>query len=57
MLLVLGFGWAKPVPVNQRNFKNPRVDDIIVSLAGVATNLLLAFFFHGRMDRRDGVCV
>ncbi len=47
MLLVLGFGWAKPVPVNQRNFKNPRVDDIIVSLAGVATNLLLAFFFTG----------
>lgn len=47
MLLVLGFGWAKPVPVNQRNFKNPRVDDIIVSLAGVATNLVLAFFFTG----------
>lgn len=47
MLLVVGFGWAKPVPVNTRNFKHPRKDEIIVSVAGVITNLLLAFVFTG----------
>jgi Zn-dependent protease len=35
-------GWAKPVPVNPRNFRRPGRDDIVVSLAGIATNLLLA---------------
>lgn len=44
-LLIVGFGWAKPVPVNPRNFKNFKRDDIIVSLAGVAMNLLVAFVF------------
>lgn len=43
-LLVVGFGWAKPVPVNPHNFKNYRRDDIIVSLAGIAMNLVVAFF-------------
>ncbi|MFA6448944.1 MAG: site-2 protease family protein [bacterium] len=38
-----GFGWAKPVPVNPLNFKNYKKDDIIVSLAGVAANLVLMF--------------
>ncbi len=47
MLLVVGFGWAKPVPINTRNFKNPRKDEIIVSLAGVITNLAIAFVFTG----------
>jgi Zn-dependent protease len=41
----LVFGWAKPVPVNPRNFRNFRRGDIIVSLAGVAVNLLLAIAF------------
>ena len=36
------FGGAKPVPVDPRNYKHPRRGDIIVSLAGVATNLLIA---------------
>ncbi len=36
------FGWAKPVPVNSARFGNYRRDDIFVSLAGVASNLLLA---------------
>lgn len=36
-----GFGWAKPVPVNPTRLRNPRRDDIIVSLAGVAVNFLL----------------
>jgi Zn-dependent protease len=35
-------GWAKPVPVNPYNLRNPRVDDILVSMAGPAMNLLLA---------------
>ena len=45
MLILVGFGWAKPVPVNPRNFKNYKRDDIIVSLAGIFTNLLTAFLF------------
>ncbi|MGD0094946.1 MAG: site-2 protease family protein [Terracidiphilus sp.] len=36
------FGWAKPVPVISRNFGNYRRDDMLVSLAGPASNLLLA---------------
>ncbi|NOT12166.1 MAG: site-2 protease family protein [Methylococcaceae bacterium] len=36
------FGWAKPVPVDARNFKNPRKDMAIVALAGPASNLLMA---------------
>jgi Zn-dependent protease len=35
-------GWAKPVPVNPYNLRNPRLDDILVSMAGPAMNLLLA---------------
>jgi Zn-dependent protease len=35
-------GWAKPVPVVPANFRNPRRGDILVSLAGVAANLVLA---------------
>jgi len=38
-------GWAKPVPVNPRNFKNPRKDMMWVSLAGPASNLGLAVIF------------
>ncbi len=43
--LVIGgiiFGWAKPVPVNGRNFKNPRQDMAMVALAGPVANLLMA---------------
>lgn len=36
------FGWAKPVPVDPRNFKNPRHDMAIVALAGPVSNLLMA---------------
>jgi len=50
LLLVLtpgGFfiAWAKPVPVNPNNFRNPRRDDIIVSVAGPASNFLLSLAF------------
>ncbi|MDW5299481.1 MAG: site-2 protease family protein [Sedimentibacter sp.] len=44
-LLLFGFGWAKPVMINSRNFKNPRRDDAIVSIAGPASNLLTAVLF------------
>lgn len=39
------FGWAKPVPVNPYNFKNPRWDNAKVALAGPLSNFLLALIF------------
>lgn len=52
-LLIVGFGWAKPVMINSRNFKNPRRDDIIVSLAGPLSNFVMAFIFMGLMKILD----
>ena len=43
-LLFFHFGWAKPVPINPRYFKNPRRDFAISALMGPIANLLLAFF-------------
>ena len=40
-MLFAGFGWAKPVPVNPRNFQIYRRDDFLVSIAGIVTNLTL----------------
>jgi Zn-dependent protease len=37
------FGWAKPVPVNERNLRNPQKDMFWVALAGPLSNILLAF--------------
>ncbi len=45
MLLLFRFGWAKPVQVNTRAFKNYRRDDLLVSIAGCAANILTAFIF------------
>jgi len=45
MLFIVHIGWAKPVPVNPINFRNPKRDLLWVSLAGPAANLLLAFLF------------
>ncbi len=42
VLFLIGFGWARPVPVNPLNFKRPRQDMVWVALAGPLTNLLLA---------------
>ncbi|AZK46825.1 site-2 protease family protein [Paenibacillus lentus] len=42
-LLIAGFGWARPVPVNRDNFDRPRQMGIIVSAAGPLSNLLLGF--------------
>jgi Zn-dependent protease len=45
MLLVGPFGWAKPVPVNGYNLKNPKRDLLLVSLAGPASNVIIALLF------------
>ena len=42
MILFVGFGWAKPVPVDGRNLRNPRIDMMKVAAAGPASNLFLA---------------
>ncbi|KOY15689.1 MULTISPECIES: site-2 protease family protein [Paenibacillus] len=42
LLLIAGFGWARPVPVNRANFDKPRLMGVIVSVAGPLSNLLLA---------------
>ena len=44
LMLFVGFGWAKPVPVNANNFRNRKVGAITVSIAGISTNLIIAFF-------------
>ncbi|WP_455663228.1 site-2 protease family protein [Pradoshia sp.] len=41
-IILFGFGWAKPVPVNRFFFKNPRMNGIIVSIVGPLSNLALA---------------
>ena len=43
MILFVGFGWAKPVPVDSRYLANPRTDMMKIAFAGPASNLLLAF--------------
>lgn len=44
LLLIAGFGWAKPVSINRENLKYPRRDDILISLAGPVSNLFFAIF-------------
>ena len=41
-LYFLGFGWAKPVPVNMRNLSEPRTDMMLIAIAGPASNIFLA---------------
>lgn len=50
MMVVFKFGWAKPVPVNMRNFKNPKHDMAITALAGPLSNVLICcvvLFIYG----------
>ena len=42
LLLTVGVGWARPVPVDMRNFRNPKRDMAITALAGPVSNFLLA---------------
>jgi Zn-dependent protease len=41
-MFLFGYGWAKPVPVDTRNFKNRKIGTLIVSAAGPAANILAA---------------
>lgn len=41
LIMLVGFGWAKPVPVNTRYFKNPKRDMAITAVAGPISNLLM----------------
>ena len=53
-MFLFGVGWAKPVPVNPRNFRNGRRDDFLVSIAGVSVNLtifLIAVFLSCVVNR------
>lgn len=44
-MLLVGFGWAKPVPINTRYFRKPKRDMAITAAAGPLSNLLLGAFF------------
>lgn len=44
MLIVVRFGWAKPVPINPYNFRDPRQGSMYVSLAGPLSNFFTAWF-------------
>ena len=44
-LFFFGFGWAKPVPIDSRNFKRGKLSHFLVSIAGIATNLILGTLF------------
>lgn len=59
MILFVGFGWAKPVPVNPYNLKNPTSDMMKIAFAGPASNLLLAFLalFLSNLFSLDSIIV
>lgn len=44
-LVIFGFGWAKPVPVDPRNFKNGRKSELLVYSSGILTNLIVGVIF------------
>ena len=45
MIFLVGFGYAKPVPVNPRRFKNPKAGMALTALAGPVSNIIMAFIF------------
>ena len=60
LILVVGFGWAKPVMVNPFNLKNPKQDMAIIAVAGPLSNFIMAFvvslihmFFYLTIDIYD----
>lgn len=48
-LLLFGFGWAKPVPINSYKFKNFKKGLFLTSISGVCTNFIFSFLFVGLM--------
>lgn len=46
MCALVGFGWARPVPVDSRNFKHYKLGLFTTAIAGVVTNYILAFIFY-----------
>ncbi|MBM7648317.1 Zn-dependent protease [Bacillus ectoiniformans] len=46
LILIAGFGWARPVPVDRRNFQNPRLAGVLVSLAGPMSNFIIALIAY-----------
>ncbi len=64
MMLVAKVGWAKPVPVDMRYFKNPKKGMAITALAGPASNFVLAFLavavstgLYRLLDRVEGIAI
>ena len=56
MMVVAHIGWAKPVPVNMRNFQNPKRGMALTALAGPGSNVLIAvvfFFLYGLLILRS----
>ena len=53
LLVVVGFGWGKPVPFNPHNLKNKKFGPLLVSLAGPTSNLLLALVSAGAYRALD----
>lgn len=62
-MLLAGFGWAKPVPINPNNFKNRKVGMAVSSLAGPFSNLILSYvsiiiykvLFYGNLNWNNSV--
>jgi Zn-dependent protease len=56
MLLIVGFGWAKPVPVNLENIPadNRRKGIILISVAGITANIICAFIIEAYFSRTFG---
>jgi Zn-dependent protease len=42
-IILAGFGWAKPVQIDRRSLKEPRRDEMLISVAGPLSNMVLAF--------------
>lgn len=56
-MLLCGFGWAKPVPVDMRHFKNPRLGMAVTALAGPVSNFLLALVLMFGASQLSGVII
>ncbi|MGE6377258.1 site-2 protease family protein [Peribacillus muralis] len=58
LILIAGFGWARPVPVNRFHFKNPKLAGVLVSFAGPFSNLIIAILgyliFYGLLAAGAG---